>query len=113
MNISGVKPLVQCPIVKKFLPKKHVEIPTEISDNMYKKLAEHQRAFDYLANRYKIDYSFANINDNSAYVYCINKNPRTGNNAWSKTEIKQNDSFEDSARAIYKLTDEVLEISEC
>lgn len=108
MNIPSINSLRQYPIVRKLLPKKHIELPMELSDNAYKKLLEHRKAFDYLANRYGIKYDFSPAGQDSAYVYCC-KNSKS-DFAWSKTEVNPSDTFDESAKKIYKLTDEVLNI---
>lgn len=107
LNVSLFKP---SNIVRKLQPKKQVEIPMELNDETYNKLAQHQKAFDYLANRYRMDFGFAENGENKARVYCVKRNCKANTDVWSQTEINSNEDFVDSAKKIYKLADEVLEL---
>ena len=109
MNISAFKPANGA---RRFAKKKQVEIPMELDDKIYHKLAEHQRAFDYLANRYKMSYGFTKSAGDKAYVICARKADNSGATAWSKNEIAADDDFATAARSIYKLADEVLSMTE-
>ena len=109
MRILGINLHKPSTIVRKLMPKKHVEIPMEFHDDIYNKLSEHKRAFDYFANKYGIDFSFAEFAQKKiADIYCINRNIFHGEGKWAKTSVSPEDSFADSARNIYKTVSEVI-----
>lgn len=108
MKLASLNSLRQYPILRKIMPKKHVEIPAELNDQAYNKLAEHQKAFDYLANKYNLKYKFFSIDQDSSRVRCSIMDGKCF--VGSETTVRNNESFGDSAHKIYALTSEVLDI---
>ena len=105
LTISAINSLKPFNILKK--SKKHVSIPMELNDTMYKKMSEHSEAFDYLANRYKMDFDFVHVSDDIVRVSCGN-NKKLGNMR-GYTYILESDNFSEFARKIYSLADKILD----